>query len=94
MTGVPPIQRTNLLNRRRSGCLPTRNLLRGNCFPIRMKNHRCAREQEQREPAEELRRGQKLLPAPAEPLANLARPAWLEYESKLLLEPQHHCAGC
>jgi hypothetical protein len=59
-----------------------------------MKNHRCAQVQEQREPAEELRHGQKLWQALAEPLANLVCPAWLEYESKSLLEPQHHCVGC
>jgi hypothetical protein len=59
-----------------------------------MKNHRCARAQEQREPAEELRLAQKLLQALAEPLANLARPAGLEHEWKLLLEPQHHGSDC
>jgi hypothetical protein len=53
-----------------------------------MRNHRCARVQEQQGRAEELRQGQKLFEKLAEPLAN---PASLVSASQLRLERQHHC---
>ena len=94
-TGVPTIQQTNLLNHRRSGCRhPTMSLRKENCFPSRMRNHRRARVQEQQEPAEELRHGQKPLQTLAEPLANPAHPVWLVFASKLRLELQRHCSCC
>ena len=94
-----PIQRTNLLNRRRSGRLPTKNLRKRNCLLNRMRSRRCARAQEQPVPGGSTGTGRSCCRG----LRNRWRtwhawPGWATESRKLRLEPQHHCdmllTGC